>query len=503
MARQYGQFQNRLMKVRSINFRFSFYFVLFSSALLSFSVTDPRETLQAADWPQFRGPEGSGISESGAPPVEFGPNRNVIWKTPLPPGHSSPVLTEDHIFVTAFEDEKLLTIALDRESGRILWRREAPHPRRESFQRTHGPASPTPVTDGENVYAFFGDFGLLSYGPDGGERWRLPLGPFNNANGHGSSPILADGLLILLCDQDSDSYVIAVDQATGKVRWKTDRPEVSRSYATPGVFRPADGPAELIVPGTYVVVSYDLQSGEKLWWVTGMAWQLKSVPLFDGNMIYINAWEIGGDPGQEKDPPPPFEEILKQHDANNNGVLDRAEAPYARLKKDHPWSEADFDKDGVLDDGDWRLYIAWSTAINNFVAIRHDGRRGDLTRTNVLWRYRKSLPNTPSPLLYRNVLWLVKDGGIVTTLDPRDGRAIKQGRLRNAIDKYWASPVGANGAVYMTSESCKVSVLEPEGQWKVRVTNSFDDQCFATPAIADGKIYFRTLSTLYCLGENR
>ncbi len=491
------------MKVRSINFRFSFYFVLFSSALLSFSVTDPRETLQAADWPQFRGPEGSGISESGAPPVEFGPNRNVIWKTPLPPGHSSPVLTEDHIFVTAFEDEKLLTIALDRESGRILWRREAPRPRRESFQRTHGPASPTPVTDGENVYAFFGDFGLLSYGPDGGERWRLPLGPFNNANGHGSSPILADGLLILLCDQDSDSYVIAVDQATGKVRWKTDRPEVSRSYATPGVFRPADGPAELIVPGTYVVVSYDLQSGEKLWWVTGMAWQLKSVPLFDGNMIYINAWEIGGDPGQEKDPPPPFEEILKQHDANNNGVLDRAEAPYARLKKDHPWSEADFDKDGVLDDGDWRLYIAWSTAINNFVAIRHDGRRGDLTRTNVLWRYRKSLPNTPSPLLYRNVLWLVKDGGIVTTLDPRDGRAIKQGRLRNAIDKYWASPVGANGAVYMTSESCKVSVLEPEGQWKVRVTNSFDDQCFATPAIADGKIYFRTLSTLYCLGENR
>ncbi len=491
------------MKVRSINFRFSFYFVLFNSALLSFSVTDPGEKLQAADWPQFRGPEGSGISESGAPPVEFGPNRNVIWKTTLPPGHSSPVLTEDHIFVTAFEDEKLLTIALDRESGRILWRREAPRPRRESFQRTHGPASPTPVTDGENVYAFFGDFGLLSYGPDGGERWRLPLGPFNNANGHGSSPILADGLLILLCDQDSDSYVIAVDQATGKVRWKTDRPEVSRSYATPGVFRPADGPAELIVPGTYVVVSYDLQSGEKLWWVTGMAWQLKSVPLFDGNMIYINAWEIGGDPGQEKDPPPPFEEILKQHDANGNGVLDRAEAPYARLKKDYPWSEADFDKDGVLDDGDWRLYIAWSTAINNFVAIRHDGRRGDLTRTNVLWRYRKSLPNTPSPLLYRNVLWLVKDGGIVTTLDPRDGRAIKQGRLRNAIDKYWASPVAANGAVYMTSESCKVSVLEPEGQWKVRVTNSFDDQCFATPAIADGKIYFRTLSTLYCLGENR
>ena len=491
------------MRVRTTGFLFSFYFGLSGAAPLWFPGTTPNLQLHAADWPQFRGPGGSGISESGSPPVEFGPDRNVVWKTPLPPGHSSPVLTEDRIFVTAYEDEKLLTIALDRASGRILWRREAPRPRREPFQGTHGPASPTPVTDGSNVYVFFGDFGLLSYGPDGGERWRLPLGPFNNANGHGSSPILADGLLALICDQDSGGYVIAVDQATGKVRWKTERPEVSRGYATPGVFRPKDGPAELIVPGAYMIVSYDLQSGEKLWWVTGVAWQLKSVPLFDGNMIYINAWEIGGDPGQEKDPPPPFEQIVKKHDANGNGVIDREEAPYPRLRQNYPWSEADFDKDGVLDDGDWLLYTAQTTATNNFVAIRHDGARGDITRTNVSWRYRKSLPNTPSPLLYHNLLWLVKDGGIVTTLNPKNGQVLKQGRLRDAIDRYWASPVAANGAVYMTSESCKVSVLEPEGQWTVRVTNSFDDQCFATPAIADGRIYFRTLSTLYCLGENR
>ena len=489
------------MRARTTDIRFSFHFIAFCAASVWFAVSGSSDPLQAADWPQFRGPGGTGISESGSPPIEFGPDHNVIWKTPLPPGHSSPVLTEDRIFVTAYEDEKLLTIALDRESGKILWRREAPRPRREAFQRTHGPASPTPVTDGSNVYVFFGDYGLLAYGPDGGERWRLPLGPFNNANGHGSSPILADGLLVLLCDQDSDSYVIALDQATGKVRWKTDRPEVSRSYATPGVFRPSDGRPELIVPGTYIVVSYDLQSGEKLWWVTGMAWQLKSVPLFDRNMIYINAWEIGGDPGQQKDPPAPFEEILKAHDANKNGVLDRAEAPNPRLQKDHPWSEADFDGDGVMDAGDWRLYIARETATNNFVAIRHDGARGDLTRTHVRWRYRKSLPNTPSPLLYRDLLWLVKDGGIVTTLNPKNGQALKQGRLRDAIDKYWASPVAANGAVYMTSESCKVSVLNPEGQWTVRATNSFDDQCFATPAIADGKIYFRTLSALYCLGR--
>ena len=494
------------MRHQPFYFFFSINHILLLSALAwtVSTVSAQVHMRQTSDWPQFRGPGGSGISTSGTPPVEFGPGHNVVWKVSLPPGHSSPVLTKERIFVTAYEQEKLLTFAIDRSSGKILWRREAPRPRRESFQRTHGPASPTPATDGSNVYTFFGDFGLLSYGPNGIERWRLPLGPFNNANGHGSSPILANGLVVLLCDQDSGSYVIAVEQETGKVRWKTDRPEISRGYATPGIFRPADSPPELIVPGAYMVVAYDLRSGKKLWWVTGMAWQLKSVPLFAKNTIYINSWEIsgGGFRGQEEEPLLPFKEILRVHDANRNSVLDREEVPYTKLKgNDQMWREADFDKDGVMNASDWRLYTARSTATNNFVAIRHDGRRGDITATNVLWRYRKALPNTPSPLLYRNLLWLVKDGGIVSTLDPKNGHAVKQGRLRNAIDKYWASPVAANGSIYMTSESCKVSVLTAEGQWTVQATNSFDDQCFATPAIAEGKIYFRTLNTLYCLGK--
>jgi hypothetical protein len=128
------------------------------------------------------------------------------------------------------------------------------------------------VTDGQNVYVFFGDFGLLSYGPDGNERWRVPLGPFNNANGHGSSPILADGKLVLICDQDTGSYLIALDPQTGKAIWKTARPEYTRGYATPAVYRPRNAPAELIVPGSFEVASYGLETGEKLWWVRGMAW---------------------------------------------------------------------------------------------------------------------------------------------------------------------------------------------------------------------------------------
>jgi len=188
----------------------------------------------AADWTQFRGPNGSGVSPSKNVPDRFDSQHNFLWRTPLPAGHSSPVFTEDRIFVTAFEAKTLLTICLDRSTGKIAWRRPAPREREESFQPTNSPAPPTPVTDGSNVYVFFGDFGLLSYGADGNERWRLPLGPFNNANGHGSSPILADGKLVLICDQDTDSFLLAVDPSNGRELWKTMRPEYTRGYATRG-----------------------------------------------------------------------------------------------------------------------------------------------------------------------------------------------------------------------------------------------------------------------------
>jgi FOG: WD40-like repeat len=181
----------------------------------------------AEDWPQFRGPEGLGISNDKGLPVEVGPEKNVIWKTPLPPGHSSPILVGPRIFLTAYQGQTLLTMALDRATGKISVARE-PRPRSEEMQHTNSPASPTPVSDGRNVYVFFGDFGIICYGVDGDERWKAPLGPFNNVNGHGSSPVLLDGMLILICDQDTGSYLLALDKDTGKVRWRVERPEVTR-----------------------------------------------------------------------------------------------------------------------------------------------------------------------------------------------------------------------------------------------------------------------------------
>ena len=450
---------------------------------------------QAAEWRQFRGPNGSGIAETGNLPVEFGPEDKVVWKTPVPPGHSSPVLTSSRIFLTASEDERLFTICLDRRTGKILWRREAPRPRRENFHKTHGPASPTPVTDGDNVYVFFGDFGLLSYGPDGNERWRMPLGPFKNINGHGTSPILAGGMLILVCDQDAGSFMIALDPGNGIVRWEVDRLDVPRGYATPGVFHPRNGKPQLIVPGAFVIISYDLATGEKLWWVNRMAWQLKSAPVMTEDTIFINAWESGGGTML-----PPFSEYLASYDANGDKLLSPSEHPNPKRREPRSWTELDLDDDGFVNQREWKLWRMRRANENSLVAIRPGNARGDITDSHVLWRYRKSLPNTPSPLLYDGVLYLAKDGGIVTSLDPETGAVFKQARIREAIDRYWASPVAGDGKMYLTSEACQVTVLKPDRQWEVLAVNVVGELCLATPAIAGGRIYLRTSDTLYCFG---
>jgi len=453
----------------------------------------------ASDWPQFRGSQGRGVSDATGLPTQFGPQRNVVWKVSLPQGHSSPVLIANKLLLTAADGRKLITLCLDRGSGKVLWRSEATRERTEKFvQGFNTPASPTPVTDGQYVYVFFGDLGLICYDLGGNERWRLPLGPFNNINGHGSSPVLVDDKLILLCDQDTNAFLLAVDTRTGKPRWKAERPEVTRGYATPGIFRAKDGPTEIIVPGAYELISYSAEKGEKLWWVKGLSWQSKSVPLIDGETIYVNSWETEGDSAQPKsDSLPSFQTLLAQHDRNKDGKISRAEMPEVN---DEDWDDLDLDKDNTISDRDWQYNRARKLSRNNLLAIRHGGR-GDLTDTNVVWRYSKSLPNVPSPLLYQGVLYLVRDGGIATSLDPLTGKVLKQERLRGALEQYYASPVAADGKVFMLSQGGKLSVLRAGANWEVLAVNDMDEECFATPAIADGRIYVRTRSTLYCFGQ--
>ncbi len=475
-------------------------------------------TLHSGDWPRFRGPNGSGVSESIGLPVEFGPNKNVVWKTPLPEGHSSPIISGNRIFLTMaeggtrvdagrkkFVDQggKLYTLGLDRRNGEILWKKQAPRPRLERYQPTNSSASPSPAVDGENVYVFFGDFGLISYRYDGTERWRLPLGPFNNVNGHGSSPIMAGDKVILVCDSDTDAYLLAVHKDSGKIAWKTQRPQTTRSYVTPALFNPSkggppQGDLEIIVPGAYFLASYSVETGEKLWWVRGGGWQPKSTPVVADGMIYANSWEGGGPaPGQLV---PTFAELLEKADANGDRMISEEELKSAQPKM--TFYTTDLDHDKLIDRRDWQFYTYRKTSPSSLLAVRPGGR-GDLTNSgNIAWTLEKFLPNVPSPLVYEDVLYLVKDGGILTSLDPKTGEILKQGRLRGALDKYYSSPVGADGKLYMIDQSGKATVLKAGGQWEILASNDFGEAVFATPAIIDNRIYIRTRNNLYCFEES-
>src|SRR6266498_4583098 len=249
----------------------------------------------AEDWSQFRGPNGTGVSASTGLPEEFGPNKNVIWKTALPPGHSSPVLTRNRIFVTAHSKEKenykLLVICLYRQTGRLLWQREVPRSHVGRLQNVNGPASPSPVTDGSNIYVFFQEYGMVSYDGAGKERWRLLLGPFNMFYGFGASPILVDDKVVLPVDQDSpSSYLIAVDKNSGRVRWKVDRPVVISGYSTPIIYQPTQGPKQIVIPESFQLSAYSVNDGKRLWFVKGLACEMKSIASHDAEYLYINGW---------------------------------------------------------------------------------------------------------------------------------------------------------------------------------------------------------------------
>ena len=299
----------------------------------------------AEDWSQFRGPNGTGVSVTTGLPSEFGPGKNVAWKAELPPGHSSPVLTRDRIFVTAHSKEKdtykLFVICLDRQSGKLLWQREVPRSVTGRLQNVNGPASASPVTDGTNVYVYFQEFGLVSFDGKGKERWKLKLDPVNMFYGYGASPILVDDKVILPVDQDNpSSYLIAVDKNSGRVRWKVERPVVISGYSTPTIYQPKQGPKQIIIPESFQLSAYSVADGKRVWWVRGLACEMKSIASHDSEYLYINGWGFPQNQPGRQVATIPFAEALTKYDKDNDKQIAKAEAD--RYRTDGTYVEQRF-----------------------------------------------------------------------------------------------------------------------------------------------------------------
>ena len=447
-------------------------------------------------WDRFRGPNGTGVSDGAGLPAEFGAGKNLIWRAELPPGHSSPVIGGGHIYLTAVEHDRLFTLCLEPGTGRTLWKREVPRPRREKLHSLNNPASPTPVTDGEFVYAFFPDFGLLSYTRDGKERWKLPLGPFTNVYGVGVSPVLADDVVVLAIDQDKNSFIVAVGRNDGKVRWQKPRPEALSGASTPVVVKTTGGPSLILAPASFRMDVYSARDGEAMWWVRGLPSEMKSVPVVVGDLVYVSGFNTPeNDPGRQVSLPT-WQELLARDDANKDGAIQKEEVSDERTKR--YWPFIDTGQRGKIGESEWNLHRAVMAAENGLYVFRM-GSRGDAT-AKLVWKYQRSVPQLPSLVVYRDVVYMVNDLGVLTTLDAGTGQMLRQNRVRGVSDNYYASPVAGDGKIFLASHNGVVAVLRAGGEQELLAANPLDEEIFATPAIADGRLYVRTVSALYCFG---
>ncbi len=431
--------------------------------LLSVAISLGVFSARGEDWPQFRGPGGRGFSETATPPIGFGPSSNLFWKVAIPGGVSSPAVTGERIFLTAPTANKIdtlpqiggldfltadtekgiETLALNREDGRILWKRNLGR---------EGTTTPTPVTDGISVYVYFGSI-VIAYDLDGQELWRHPIDkPDSSAS---SSPILIDDKLIIVCDRETDSFVEALDKKTGRSLWRADRPQFRRARATPFHWKHGQE-EELIVSGSFALTSYDPNTGEQKWRFPGAArWAMSSLAASENLLFALTMKDGVGEEGTS---------------ATDIPVLDLTQLSGIERPK----------------------------AASALRAIRPGGC------TVIAWNSVRSLPYGNSPLYYKGRLFTVKSGGFVTVYDAKTGEPIYQDERINAPDDYWSSPVAAAGRVYFASQKGIVTVMDATAKTPtILAQNKLDEQILATPSLIGQTILIRTAKNLYSFGASK
>ncbi|HXC70440.1 MAG TPA: PQQ-binding-like beta-propeller repeat protein [Pyrinomonadaceae bacterium] len=421
-------------------------------------------TVSAGNWPQWRGPEGSGISNEKNLPSEWSPTKNIKWKTPIEGrSHSSPIVWGNRIFLTtavegaevpgakavkhqidgkdfihpdsvgANKKHTFKVMALDRDSGKLVWQQTAwegtPY---DDRHRKSSYAASTPATDGKMVYAFFGTEGLYAYDFKGKLVWKAQLGNIGTLGmGAATSPILYDNFVIVQADEENAtaSFIIALDKKTGKEVWKTPR-KIQVSWCTPLLVRTATR-TELITSGTENVIAYDPATGKELWRHKGLESNAIPSPVANNEMAYL----VAGFP----------------------------------------------------------------TKITYAIRL---GQNGDLTGTpNVPWKYEKGTAYVPSPILYGDYLYLTTDRGILTALDAKTGEVKYEGGRIPIPATFTASPVAFEGKILMTSEDGDTFMIKAGPKHEILGTNSVGEAVYASPAIADGHIFIRGEKNLYCIGS--
>jgi len=369
--------------------------------VIGFATTLGAATAHAGDWPQFRGPTGDGHYVGPPIPTQWGPDKNVAWKTPIPGrGWSSPIIWQGRAYLTTAVQQgqrhSLQAVAVDGQSGKVLWQREvlvedgskAPTPHAKN---TH--ASPTPVTDGRRLYVHFGHLGTAALDFDGNVLWKNESLGYVPVHGNGGSPIVVGDKLIFSCDGTDKQIVVALDTATGRIAWKTPRnadPSKGFSFATPHLIT-VDGKEQVVSPGSNMAAAYDPATGRELWRVDYDGYSLIQRPVFGHGLVYIQT-------------------------GFNNPILH---------------------------------------------AVRPGA--GDVT-DRIVWTYRRSVPHTASYVLAGDELYMVSDKGIATCLDANTGKMHWSERVPGGYSaspiyhdgKIWLTNEDGGGTVLQAGKSFKV-----------------------------------------------
>ena len=396
--------------------------------------------LSAADWPQFRGPDGQGHSSATDLPTEWDATKNVVWKQDIPgSGWSSPVVVEGKVYLTSAvvidksKDLSLRTLCLDASSGKILWNVETFRQAATGSPNIHGKnshASPTPVVEGGRIYVHFGHQGTACLDPMGKILWSNRDLKYTHVHGNGGSPVLVDGLLVFSTDGASVREVIALDAKTGKVKWRTARSGKAAknfSFTTPLVIEVA-GKKQIISPASDMVAAYDPATGAEVWKVRYTGYSVIPRPVFGHGMLFLST---------------------------------------------------SYDSASVL-------------------AIKADGK-GDVTDTHLLWSLKKGAPHTPSMLLVGEELYMVSDDGLGTCVDAKKGTVYWQERLGG--NGYSASPIYADGKLWFLAEDGVGTVVKAGKTYERLARNPLGERTLASYAAIDGALFIRSKDRLYRIGK--
>ena len=426
------------------------------------------------------------------------------WKVPVPSGLSSPIVAGDKLVITAFDGGKLYTIAYNRADGKEAWRAEAPAKQIEAYHKTEGsPAASTPATDGERIVSYFGSCGLFCYDLSGKELWKFEMPPAAMAGNFGSgvSPILADGIVVLVRDETKDSKILALDAATGIA-------QVGEEAAVPGLVlhagrvghagRQAGRGGRARADDRLRPEDRRRRSGP---WPACRPGAAPRRSTADGTLFFAG-WSPGG-PDDKEFQMPTFDALLKDLDKDKDGALSREEAEKAF---EGFFDSQDANKDGKITRDEWDAILKFMAEGKNSAFALKAGGTGDVTKSHVLWKQdegpavRRVGDRLPRAVRHgegrRDRHRLRREdgqGGVLRSGPPRAGR-------------YYASPVAANGHIYFTSlDDGAVTVLKAGSDKPEVVAKNpkLGERAAATPAIADDTLYVRTEKHLYAFAEKK